>query len=353
MVASMVIYTGALSAVNLRGDAHSEQSRRTGQSAPVEQAEHADEEGMRKEAAASAGDYVPTFFDGQGGVAGVQLTEEQRQAVIKMAVARGMSEREAHELAYGSDDKERHDNGGAYIWAAGTPLRHLSPVEEAAHKTTPAVGTGRDNGAGPNPSTTSKGADSNLKEQKGKPAKGEAAATGKAKKGKPEEKAKQGVTDMLKESLREAVPDPVEDVFEVLRLKPFVSFLAEISEPGTEPAFEVHEIDTDGDSEAEAVRITASTQVSQTVMMTTNVVAPLESSPEAPASTIAVTLTDLATNEVIVAPDSKAVADSVDVSQAAIGEIVDAVTEAGRGEDLPALQDAEITATDAPRDTQP
>jgi hypothetical protein len=86
--------------------------------------------------------YVPTYFDGRGGIAGVPLTDEQRQAVMKEAIRRGLSKEDARALAYGEDDEftkpaqpvrpdvEKHGDGDTQVLASGPLYREVAPTEE-------------------------------------------------------------------------------------------------------------------------------------------------------------------------------------------------------------------------------
>lgn len=91
--------------------------------------------------------YVPTYFDGRGGIAGIPLTEEQRQAVVKEALRRGVSAEDAHALAYGEADESAlidkpevkpPTTGGDYtILAAGPIYREVARQRRRQAMTTP------------------------------------------------------------------------------------------------------------------------------------------------------------------------------------------------------------------------
>ncbi|WP_089224258.1 hypothetical protein [Actinacidiphila glaucinigra] len=49
--------------------------------------------------------YMPTYLDGSGGIAGIPLTEDQREALIQEAQRRGIPQAEAYALAYGDGAK--------------------------------------------------------------------------------------------------------------------------------------------------------------------------------------------------------------------------------------------------------
>ncbi|MGA5019213.1 hypothetical protein ACPCAA_17575 [Streptomyces griseoincarnatus] len=56
--------------------------------------------------------YAPTYLDGGGGIAGVPLTEEQRQALIREAKRRGLTTEHAYALAYGDNAVVHVDKKG-------------------------------------------------------------------------------------------------------------------------------------------------------------------------------------------------------------------------------------------------
>jgi hypothetical protein len=67
--------------------------------------------------------YVPTYFDGGGGIAGVPLTEEQRKALIAEARRRGMPIEEAYALAYGDGVRiDVHKDGTVHVDTSGVKV---------------------------------------------------------------------------------------------------------------------------------------------------------------------------------------------------------------------------------------
>lgn len=326
MAAAATVYTGTLATVDVADGEATSSKRRPTRSVPDvtpgngrDLAQQAAPQNRGRASNGSAvlpeDDYIPTFFDGHGGIAGVEFTQEQGRALVKEAVRRGMTEAEAHELAYGSDNAEQVDDDGAYIRASGSLYRHLSPVEEASYE----------------PTADNPDAGKASKDSKGK-VHGSAGSSTKDT-SKPQKKAKNGIKDTIKGAVKQA-PDPVEDAVKSLPdgLVPFRTFMADISLPGTEPEFTVYALDTDRDSEVEALQVTATTQVSESVAVTADLVAPVEKSPEAPLCMVEVTLTDPTTYEVIADPVPVVVHSPEEVSQAAIGEIVDSVVGATQAE---------------------
>lgn len=93
---------GALGAVILYVGTFGFAQARTEEGSPSPRPEEAAEAGVYRND--SAAGYVPTYFDGAGGIAGVPLTDEQRRAVMAEADRRGASEQEARLLAYGESD---------------------------------------------------------------------------------------------------------------------------------------------------------------------------------------------------------------------------------------------------------
>jgi hypothetical protein len=106
-------------------------------------------------------------------------------------------------------------------------------------------------------------------------------------------------------------------------LTPFRSYMVAISQPGTEPTFDVTEPDSEG-----MVTVTAEAQVTESMTVTVEVTAPVQPAPDAPPCTVAVTVTDPQTDEVMVPTDTETVDATGDVPRVAIGEVVEAVISA-------------------------
>ncbi|WP_123995402.1 hypothetical protein [Streptomyces sp. Ag109_G2-6] len=354
MAAAGVVYAGTLATVDVADDeALGSRGQRPGHSTPDVAAEDSQAQGDHS-ASRSAGNsptgpadrdgYIPTFFDGRGGISGVEFTPEQREAIVREALSRGMSKEEAHELAYGFRPGDEDDGDGAYVLADGEVYRHLTPAEDAdftaasdgveapSAESYIAVASldkkvvaqdGRAKSAAP----AAEGSKSALG-RKAPSQTGSAGTT--AKKRTTPKKPKSGIKDTIKGAVKQVVPDPIEDAVKSLPdgLMPFRMFMADISAPGTQPQFTVYALDMDRDDDVEALQITAKAQVSESVAVTAEVVAPVEKSPEAPPCLVEVTLTDPTTDEVIADPAPVVVHNPEDVSQAAIGEIVDTVVDA-------------------------
>ncbi|MGW3336249.1 hypothetical protein ACWDCL_02045 [Streptomyces sp. NPDC001009] len=303
------------------------------------------------------GTYVPTFFDGHGGVAGVPLTPEQRKAVMREAQRRGISTDEAREMAYGDGGDE-----GVFTHTATGMYRQVAPMEYAtlevgggseapsgiAHASAPSqvlaepepqVLEAQVDEAGGSAATADTETNEEAASAQGstsKPVKPKA----KPKKAKPKKaKPAPSLTDRLKTAVKDVVPGSVKQLGDVLpkglNLQPLSLFMADISQPGTEVQVEVSTINLDSDPAQEAVQVTATAQVSQSVAVTAEVVAPVKETAESTPSVVAVTLTDPSTDEVIVAPKPIVVDRPSDVSGAAIGAIVDTVVDASADHQIP------------------
>lgn len=291
--------------------------------------------------------YVPTYFDGRGGIAGIPLTEEQRQAVVKEALRRGVSAEDAHALAYGEADESAlidkpevkpPTTGGDYtILAAGPIYREVAPAE------TPA---GDDYAADPGAASSRPAAPNGTPQSSG----GEGKAKGKEKaKGESAKPKKLGMKESFKRSAEAVIPDPIEEPVEDFlgRISPFRSYMFAISAPGTEPTFTV------GEPEDGMVTVTAESQVTDNMTVTVDVTAPVEDHPEAPPSTVSVTVTDPQTDEVTVATETETVdGGHEDIPRVAIGEVVEAVVTAAtddsaQPEDVVAAGEAAVDAEEA------
>ncbi|WP_327175510.1 hypothetical protein OG599_09425 [Streptomyces sp. NBC_01335] len=85
-----------------------------------------------------------TLLDGAGGIAGVPLTEEQRNAVIREGERRGLSKGDAYALAYGDDAKIRLQRDGTVtvdtskVVLANGPV--YAKVKTAVSNVTPEAG---------------------------------------------------------------------------------------------------------------------------------------------------------------------------------------------------------------------
>lgn len=352
MAAAGIVYAGTLATVDVADDeTPGNRGQRPGHSVPDVAAEDSQSQGGEA-AARNAGNgstrpaesdgYIPTFFDGHGGISGVEFTPEQREAIVRQALSRGMTQEEAHELAYGfrPGDEDDGDDDGAYVLVDGEVYRHLTPAEDADFT------AASDGVEAPDADSyiaaasldkkvvaqdgRAKGAAPAVRGSKAAPGKSGSAGTTRKKASKPKKKAKSGIKDSIKGAVKQVVPDPIEDAVKSLPdgLVPFRTFMADISLPGTEPQFTVYALDMDRDADVEALQVTATAQVSESVTVTADVVAPIEESSEAPPCMVEVTLTDPTTNEVIADPAPVVVENPQEVSQAAIGEIVDTVVDA-------------------------
>jgi hypothetical protein len=72
--------------------------------------------------------YAPTYLDGGGGIAGVPLTEEQRKALIREAMRRGMATADAYALAYGDNATIRVNKDGTVSVHTGEVVVPNGPV---------------------------------------------------------------------------------------------------------------------------------------------------------------------------------------------------------------------------------
>ena len=252
---------------------------------------------------------MPTFFDGRGGVAGAELTEEQRQTVIKEALHRGMTEEQAHELAYGEDEPsgtvqakpqaptvtppKDADAAKTLLLASGPFYRQVAPEErdevekakkkhrDAAH----ASGSRRD---------------------------GKLSATSGGGEGKDKK---------LTDQLDAVIPDPLEEV--VGDLLPFRLWMAQVADPETEQTWNV-----DHDLEEGTVTVTAESQMSDHIVVTAEIVAPSSPGERKNDPTVTVAVTDPTTDDVLVEPKTESATVTEDLPRVAIGEVVEAVIEA-------------------------
>lgn len=218
--------------------------------------------------------------------------------------------------------------------------RQVAPAEEVSYDEASSERGKADApeaGNGKAPSGNGKASKGKGNKPAAKEGKGDGKATGKA-----DDEADKGLVDVLGDTVKDVVPDPIEDAVEFLpdELTPFRTFMADISQPGTAPVFEVQEIDTDGEKGADALYIEATAQVSDSVSVTAQVVTPIEEAPDAHPCVVAITLTDPVTSEVLAAPEPVVVDDPQAVSQAAIGAVVDTVIETVASDSSSAENDA-------------
>lgn len=310
MLASAVAFTGTFA---MQRPTEHESARGPARTAP-DTAPHEAEPVHREVLAEDPGEgRVPTFFDGHGGIAGVELTEEQREAVMKEAVRRGMTREQAHDLAYGEDDSaeaakpkpasprvtppKKSDGGESHVLASGPMYREVAPVEKGEIE------------------DRAKKRDSAPREREGSQAKGKHAAQSGSGEGKRK----------LTDQLDAVIPDPVEEL--VGDLLPFRLWMAHVAEPGTEPSWDVEHDPGEG-----TVTVTAESQMTDNMTVTVEVTAPVEQTPEAPPSTVAVTVTDPQTDTVTVATETETVEGHDDIPRVAIGEVVEAVVSATEGD---------------------
>lgn len=289
--------------------------------------------------------YVPTYFDGRGGIAGVQLTEEQRAAVVKEALRRGVSAEDAHSLAYGESNVSTPDAepeaksptfGGSTVLAAGPVYREIAPAE---------MGKSGDGSGGEGP--LSNGDGSSAPQTYGRR---DAEKPGKEESGKPQSK---GFKENLKRSADAILPDAIEGPVEDLvgRLLPFKSYMKAISAPGSAPTFMVSEPE-DG-----MVTVTAESKMTDSMIVTVEVKAPVEETPDAPPSTVSVTVTDPQTDTVTVATETQTIEGHDDIPRVAIGEVVEAVVTAATDSDVQpgevAVKDEVVEGAGKDRETLP
>ncbi|MEU3709051.1 hypothetical protein [Streptomyces catenulae] len=262
-----------------------------------------------------ASGYIPTYFDGHGGIAGVPMTDEQRKALSKEAVRRGMSKSDADALAYGDELPE----GAAASEAEGRTGQGNAPTAMLYREVAPSEGTDR----------------AAVADEEGKADRKAPAAPSRAEKLDPRATANAGPTadkrrggeesvgEIIKHEIGELLPESVKDLVD--HLAPFRSYMAAISQPGTEAIWEVSEPHrTTGD-----VTIEATSQVSESISVSVEVTASdsVKRGAEVGPS-VSVTVTDPATDEVLVEPEPEQVDVPEDASRVAIGSVVEAVVAA-------------------------
>ncbi|PPT14775.1 hypothetical protein [Streptomyces cinnamoneus] len=262
--------------------------------------------------------YVPTYFDGHGGIAGVPLTEEQRKAIIAEAERRGMSEPDAKALAYGEPEHApQAPPPGTSLLVAVKPLyREVAPGETTTTTAAdsgptapapPAVPQSKTTAPAPLTATPPGGKNEPKKDE---PTKSQVAPTPRSA---PEE---------AKQMLKDIVPDPVEDLLH--HMTHLRSFMRGVSVPGYAPTVEV----TAPDDSTGAVTMT--TRVADDMAVSVTVTTSVDEADEPQPCTISVTVTDPETGEVTVATEEKTVDTPQEVSHAAISEVVDAVVAASQ-----------------------
>ncbi|MEV0437827.1 hypothetical protein AB0I46_02665 [Streptomyces spectabilis] len=270
-----------------------------------------------------ASGYVPTYFDGHGGIAGVPLTEDQRDAVVREALRRGVSAEDARALAYGEgegasplrpeDPRGKAPSPGMTVLASEPIYREVAPLEKRVEG-----GNGYAAPAAPEPKIRRESVgqqQSGMREEKGK---------GRDKPGSTKEQ--------MRSMVERVIPDPIEEPLrEVLTpLNPFRSYLKAISQPGTEPVFTV------SPPEGGVVTITAETRVTETMAVTVEVKAPLAEAPQSPPPSVSVTVTNPETDAVTAVSEERMVpGGSADIPRVAIGEVVEAVVAAASEPDAP------------------
>ncbi|MFI7315516.1 hypothetical protein [Streptomyces venezuelae] len=267
--------------------------------------------------------YVPTYFDGHGGIAGVPLTEEQRRAVVAEAVRRGMSTEAAHDLAYGEDSESGGEDTVLADRGARQPVyRKVAPTEvDHASVDAPARSAG---GGKPVTQGRREGAGT-----QGRRDDERQAGDGKGQ-GRPpemgEKRVQPSVAEVFKEGLKDQIPDPIEDVLGPFN--PFRAFLADLSMYGVDVELEVSEPDPKTDT----VTVTGSTTVSDDVAVTVEAEVPVEEPRpgERKPCTITTTVTHPETG-VVKSESTAIVHDPDDVPRVAVNEVVDAVLEASDG----------------------
>ncbi|MEU5902121.1 hypothetical protein [Streptomyces venezuelae] len=336
LLATAVVFTGTMAVVE---DGHGQAAKRTPFAAvpdhgpteadmPGNNVETGEEavpsKGQAQPAPVFSGDerdgYVPTYFDGHGGIAGVPLTEEQCRAVVAEAMRRGMPKEAAHDLAYGADSETVGEDtvladGGArqpvYRKVAPTEVDHASvdaPARSAGGGKP--VNQGRREGAG----------------TQGRRDEERQAGDGKGQGRPPEKREKPSVADVFEQELKDQIPDPIEDVLGPFN--PFRAFLADLSMYGADVELEVSEPDPVTDT----VTVTGSTTVSDDVAVTVEAEVPVEESRPGERKPCTITTTVKHPETGVVKSESTAIVhDPDDVPRVAVNEVVDAVLEASDG----------------------
>jgi len=132
----------------------------------------------------------------------------------------------------------------------------------------------------------------------------------------------EGKNRKITDALDAVIPDPLE--WMMGDLMPFRLWMANVADPGTEPTWEVAH-----DPEEGTVTVTAESQMTDSMSVTVEVTSSVEQAPEAPSSTVSVTVTDPQTGRVTASPEVETVEGGHDdIPRVAIGEVVEAVVTA-------------------------
>ncbi|MEU9044065.1 hypothetical protein AB0D63_20660 [Kitasatospora sp. NPDC048343] len=274
------------------------------------------------------GGYVPTYFDGHGGIAGVPLTDEQRKAVIAEAERRGMSEPDAKALAYGEPEHapQAPPSGTGVLVAVKTLYREVAPGET----TTTTV-------AGSAPSAPAPPAASEPKTTAPAPPPGgkNESKEDEPKKGTDAPKPRSATED-AKQMIKDIVPDPVEDLLR--HMTHLRSFMRGVSAPGVEPTVEVTTLDDSTGA------VTMSTVMSDSMEVSVTVTTPTDEAAPSQPCTVSVTVTDTQTGDVAATSEPKTVDSPQDVTHVAINEVVDTVIAASSEDTAQAPPEMAATA---------
>lgn len=264
--------------------------------------------------------YIPTYFDGHGGIAGVPMTDEQRKALSKEAVRRGMSKSDADALAYGdelpeeaaaSETEERTDQGNA-------------PTAMLYREVAPSEGSGRAAVVGEESETDGRAPAAPSRAEESDPR----ATVNAGTKADGRRGGEESAREVIKHKIGELLPESVKDLVD--HLTPFRSYMAAISQPGTNSTWEVSE----PHRATGEVTIEATSQVSESISVNVEVTAS-DSTAKRGADvgpSVSVTVTDPATDEVLVESEPERVGVPEDASRVAIGSVVEAVVAASADE---------------------
>ncbi|MFI6205872.1 hypothetical protein ACIBAI_05655 [Streptomyces sp. NPDC051041] len=278
--------------------------------------------------------YLPTYLDGGGGIAGVPLTEEQRRALIREAMRRGMSERDAYALAYGDNatihrapDGTMHVHPEKVVVPNGPVYRKAAPSELKAV----VAGAGRTPVAAQGASDASQGTKTSGESSSaaGKPEKvteAEPKAKGSAGGSAPDAgtvsddsyyptSGERVYEDESK--LKDALPPPLERIVDQIGV--FSAWL-DTTSPSTPQSFGV--VGAEGDT----LRMTVAAPLAHDLAVATTVEASLDGEPEIEPVVTSV-VTDAGTGEVL-AKNTDTCPSVAAVDAVAIGQVVDVVLEA-------------------------
>ncbi|MCY0947158.1 hypothetical protein [Streptomyces antarcticus] len=279
---------------------------------------------------APAPGYFPTYLDGGGGIAGVPLTKDQREALIREARRRGLSTEDAYALAYGDKAQVHvHPDGTVHVHTGGVVVPN-SPVYA---RMLPSVA---DNGEAP--IVAAEEAPKDSADSKGQT---EGAPTAPPAKGKPyypatgknlhaEEKTKKAKKEKgLGEKLKKAVPAPLEGL--VSGADRFSDWLGAVS-PG-------EAVVTGPVQSGNLLKIPVEAPVSADLSLRTTFSAPMAAAANVQ-PLVETVVTDTETGEVVAEHGPQACPNIDAVSGVAIGQAVDVVLEAheeSRAPDLSVL----------------